>query len=95
MIFGCNIKKLKAFYLSSKDQNEISLGHKHLGIDFYSHGLFEPSSKRGRTANMKALLDTLRKKTVVGVTCWELKPPFIQRYGASNFHIWHRDGEVN
>ena len=74
MIFGRNKRKLnqEAFYLG-KDQIEITHEYKYLGIDFYSHGYFEPSSKRRRIACMKALMATLRKEAVVGVTCWELK----------------------
>ena len=45
----------------------------YLGIDFYSHDHFEPSSKRWRIVGMKALMGTLRKEVVVEVTCWELK----------------------
>ena len=74
MIFGRNKRKLnqEAFYLD-KDQIEITHEYKYLGIDFYSHGYFEPSSKRRRIASMKALMGTLRKEAIVGVTCWELK----------------------
>ena len=46
MIFDCNKRKLnqEAIYLD-KDQIEINHEYKYLGIDFYSHGYFEPSSK--------------------------------------------------
>ena len=47
MIFGCNKRRLnqKAFYLD-KDQIGITHKYKFVGIDFYSHGYFEPLSKR-------------------------------------------------
>jgi len=47
MIFGCNTKRSNqnAFYLD-KDQIEITHEYKYVGIDFYSHSYFEPSSKR-------------------------------------------------
>ena len=74
MICGYNERKLnqEAFYLD-KDKIEINNEYKYLGIDICSHGYFEPLSKRQRMASMKALIDTLRKEAVVGVTCWELK----------------------
>ena len=68
MIFGRNKRTLnqEAFYLS-KDQIEIIHEYKYLGIDFYEHGYFEPSSKKWQIAGMRALMATLRKETVVGV----------------------------
>ena len=44
MIFDHNKRKLnqKAFYLDKDQTHE----YKYLGINFYSHGYFEPSSKR-------------------------------------------------
>ena len=74
MIFGRNKRKLnqEAFYLD-KNPFEIPREYKYLGIDFYSHGYFEPSSIRQGIACMKALMRTLRKEAVVGVTCWKLK----------------------
>lgn len=46
MIFGRNKRKLKqkVFYLN-EDEMEITHEYKYLGIDFYLHGYFEPSSK--------------------------------------------------
>ena len=44
-----------------------------LGVNLYSFGHFEPSSKWRRNASMKALLGTLRKEVVVGIACWEHK----------------------
>ena len=74
MIFGRNKRKWnqEAFYLD-KDQIEITREYKCLGIDFCSHGYFEQFSKRWGIAVMEVLMRTLRKETVVGVTCWELK----------------------
>ena len=74
MIFDRTKRKLnqKAFYLD-KDQIEITHEYKYLGIDFYLHDYFEPSSKMQGIACMKALMGTLRKEGVVNVTCWELK----------------------
>jgi hypothetical protein len=71
MIFGLNKRKLnqEGFYVD-KDQIEITLDE-YLGVDYYSHGYFEPSSKRQRIVGMKALMDTSREKIVVGVTCWK------------------------
>ena len=68
MIFGCNKRTLnqEAFHLS-KNQIEIIHEYKYLGIDFYAHGYFEPSSKKWQIAGMRALMATLRKETVVGV----------------------------
>ena len=34
---------------------------------------FELSSKRQRTAGLKALMGTLKEDAIVGVTCWKLK----------------------
>jgi hypothetical protein len=62
----------ETFY-QGKDQIEIIQEYKYLGINFYSHSYFEPLSKRRQIASMKALMATLRKEAVVGVTCWELK----------------------
>ena len=47
MIFDRNKRKSnqEAFYLD-KDQIEITHEYKYIGIEFYSHGYFEPSSKR-------------------------------------------------
>ena len=74
MIFGCNKRKLnqEAFYLD-KDHIEITHEYQYLGIDFYSHGYLEPSSKKGGIASMKALMGTSRKEAIVKVRCWELK----------------------
>ena len=74
MIFGRNKKKLnqEAFYLD-KDSIEITHEYKYLGSVSYSHGYFEPCSKRLRIIGMKALMGTPRKETIVGVTWWELK----------------------
>jgi hypothetical protein len=49
MIFDRNKRKSnqEAFYLD-KDQIEITHEYKYLRIEFYSHGYFEPSSKRRR-----------------------------------------------
>ena len=45
MTSGSNKRELnqEAFYLD-KDPFEITHEYKYLGIDFYSHGYFEPSS---------------------------------------------------
>ena len=74
VVIARNKRKLnqETFYLG-KDQVEITHEYEYPGIDFYSHGHFEPSSKRQRIACMKALMGTLRKESVVGVTSWELK----------------------
>ena len=74
MKFGRNKRKLnqEAFYLD-KDQIESTHEYKCLGIDFYSHGHFEPPSKKHKIIGLKALMGTLRKEAVIGVTCWELK----------------------
>ena len=55
--FGYN---KKCIYLD-KHPIEIILEYKYLGIDFYLHGYFEPSSKRQKITCMKALMNTLRK----------------------------------
>jgi hypothetical protein len=70
MIFDRNIRKLnqEVVYLDM-DQIEINHEYKHLGIDFYSHGYFETSSKGQRMVCMKALMDTLRNIVVDKVTC--------------------------
>ena len=49
MIFDRNKRKSnqEAFYLD-KDQIEITHEYKYIGIEFYSHGYFEPSSKGWR-----------------------------------------------
>ena len=46
MIFGVNKRKLnlEAFYLD-RDQIEITQEYKYFGIEFYSHGNLEASSK--------------------------------------------------
>ena len=74
MMFGHNKRKLnhEAYHLD-KDQIEINHEYKYLGIEFYSHGFFEPSSKRQRITSMKALMGTMRKEALVVVTCWEIK----------------------
>ena len=51
----------------------------------YSHGYFESSSKRPRIVIMKALMSTLRKETVVGATCWELKSHLLKALVLSTF----------
>ena len=86
MNFGCNKRKLnqKAFYLDN-DQIEITHKHKYVGIGFYSHGYFGPSSK---WRSMKALMATLRKIAIVKITCRKLKSHLFKAFGASNFHIW-------
>ena len=73
MIFGRNKRKLnqEAYYLEN-DQIKITYEYKCLGVDFYSHGYFEPSSKRWGIADMKALIIALRKEAMVGITCWKL-----------------------
>ena len=67
MIFGRNKRKLnqKVFYLDKDQTHE----YKYLGIDFYSYGYFEPSSKRRGVVGLKALMGTFRKEAVVGITC--------------------------
>ena len=55
MLFGCNKGKLRTRTRTwklnqDKDQIEINHEHKYLGVDFYSHGYFESSSKRWRMA---------------------------------------------
>lgn len=60
------------FYVGD-DQIETTHKYKYFGVNFYSHGYFETSTKRRWIASMKALMTTLRKKAIVGVTCWELK----------------------
>ena len=57
MVIGRNKRKLnqKVFYLD-KDHIEITHEYKYLGIDLYSHGYFEPSSKRRGIADMRALM---------------------------------------
>ena len=74
VIFGHNKMKLnqEALYLDT-DQNEITHKYKYLGIDFYSHGYFESSSRRRRMLGIRTLMDTSRKEAIVGYTCQELK----------------------
>ena len=86
MILGRNKRKLnqEAFYLD-KDQIKITHEYKYLGIDLYSHSYFEPSSKRWRLACLKALMGTLKKEVIVGVTCWELKCCFQLSHMALKF----------
>ena len=67
-----NEMKARGFCLS-KDQIEITYEFKYYGIDLHSHGHFELSSKKQRIASMKALMGTLRKEAVIGVTSRELK----------------------
>jgi hypothetical protein len=64
--------KPRGFY-PSKNQIEITYEYKYFGIDLYSHGHFEPSSKKQSIASIKALMGTLRKEAVTGVTSRELK----------------------
>ena len=45
----------------------------HLEIDFYSHGYFDPSSKRWGIVGLKALMGISNKEAAIGVTCWECK----------------------
>lgn len=47
VIFGCKKRKLNqdTFYLNN-DQIEVTHEYKYFGIDFYSHGNFEQSSKK-------------------------------------------------
>jgi hypothetical protein len=55
MVFGHNNRKWnQEVYYLGKDQIEITYEYKYFGIDFYSHGYFEPSSKKRRIASMKA-----------------------------------------
>ena len=73
MIFGHNKRKLnqEAFH-PNKDQIEITHKRKNLGINFYTHGYFEPPSKRQGIIGLKALMKNLEKEVVDGCTCWEL-----------------------
>ena len=93
MFFGHNNRKWnqEAYYLG-KDQIEITHEYKCLGIDFYSHDYFEPSSKKRRIASMKALMTTWRKEIIVEVTCWELKSHLFKALVLPIFtygnHIW-------
>ena len=74
MIFVRNKWKLNQEVLNlNKDLIEITHEYKYLGIDSYWHAYFEPPSKKWRIASMKALMDTLRKESVIIVTCWEFK----------------------
>jgi hypothetical protein len=63
----------ETFYLD-EDQIEITHEYRYFGIDFYSHGYFEPASKRQRMAKYDSLDGHFKgkKKTKVGVVCWEL-----------------------
>ena len=97
MIFGHNKRKLnqEAFYLD-KDPIEITHEYKYLGIDLYSHGYFEPSNKKKqRIAGIKALMGTLRKEAIVGVTCWELESHLVKALVLPTFtygiEIWGGD----
>jgi hypothetical protein len=46
------------------------------------------SNKRQRIARpIKALMGTLKRETIVGVTCWDLKFNLFKAFVASNFHI--------
>ena len=64
MIFGCNKRKVnqEAFYLD-KDQIEITSRYKYLGIDFYSHGYFEPSSKKQGIVCMKVFGGNFKERS--------------------------------
>lgn len=62
------------FFFSNLPPQKKYLHNIKLRVHLCSHGYFEPSSKRQRITRMKALIATLRKEVVVGVTCWELKP---------------------
>lgn len=70
MIVGRNKRKInqEGFYLG---KYEIKLTHDyhHLGLDFYEHGYFEPSSKKWQIACRKALMAAFRKRGIVRVTC--------------------------
>ena len=63
----------KRHFSQTKTKLRSPMNTNTLGLIYYSHGYFEPSRKRWRIASMKALMGTLRKEAVVGVTCWELK----------------------
>jgi hypothetical protein len=54
-----------------KNHIEITYNSKYVEIYFNSHAYFEPLSKRQRMVD--ALIQTLRKETIFGVTCWEVK----------------------
>lgn len=65
MISSCNKRKInQEMFYNGKDKIEITYEYKCLGIGFYSHCHFEPSSKRQRIASMKDLMGTLRKEGV-------------------------------
>ena len=93
IIFGHNKRKInqEAIYLN-KDPIEVTHEYKYLGIDFHSHGYFEPSSKSHRIAGMKAFMGTLRKEAIIGVTCWELKSHLVKALELPTFmygiEIW-------
>ena len=89
-IFGCNKRELnqEVFHLD-KDQIEITLEYKYLEIDLDWRGYFEPSSKSEQSHVWKPLW------TLWGRSCsWShmlgTQIPYIQGFGASYFHIWHR-----
>ena len=90
IIYGHNKRKLnqEEFYLN-KDQIEISHEYKYLGMYFYLHGYFEPSSKRQRITSMKPLMGIFEERSNIGSHMLGTKIPSIQDFGASNFHIWH------
>lgn len=46
---------------------------------------FEPSSRRGLIAGMKAMMATLKKEAEVRVACWELKLHLFKALGSPTF----------
>ena len=92
MIFGPNKRKLnrEAFYVD-KDQIEITNEYKHIGIDFYSQGYFEPS-KRQKNHKIKESLDGhFKERSSNWSHMLGTQIPCIQGFGASYFHIWHQN----
>ena len=89
-IFSCNKRKWnqQAFHLG-KDQIEMAHEYRCLGIDFYSRGYNEASSKRQWIEGTEALMATPRREAIVGVTCWELESHLSEALVLSNFHIRH------
>jgi hypothetical protein len=69
--------------------HEITLEYKYLGIDFYSHGYFEPSSMRRCSTKYEHLGGHLKERGNSWSHMLGIQIPSIQGFGASNFHIWH------
>jgi hypothetical protein len=76
----------------SDDQIETTHAYKYIGVDFYSHGYFEPSSGNQGITCMEPLTASFRKEALVGVTSWELKSYLFKALVLPTFRMVQRFG---